>query len=145
MTLASKENFPLYSKTVQILIGFMLEVKPLHKPRGDLVLCALNHTPTITNTPHSTTPTFKTHPQSTTHPPSSHFIYNSVISLLTICCYLHKIEMESSHCSVWKAYITMFFDSSSLNVLAGILVVANFEIFCHLLYKIDPIMNSNSR
>ena len=41
MTLESKENYPRHSKIVQNSLGFMPEVKPLHKPRGDLVLCAL--------------------------------------------------------------------------------------------------------
>ena len=41
MTLESKENYPRHTKTVQNSLGFMPEVKPLHKPRGDLVLCAL--------------------------------------------------------------------------------------------------------
>ena len=40
MTLESKENYPRYTKTVQNSLGFMPEVKPLHKPRGDLVLSA---------------------------------------------------------------------------------------------------------
>ena len=40
MTLESKENYPRHTKTVQNSLGFMPEVKPLHKPRGDLVLCA---------------------------------------------------------------------------------------------------------
>ena len=44
ITLESKENYPRHTKTVQISLGFMPEVKPLHKPRGDLVLCALNKT-----------------------------------------------------------------------------------------------------
>ena len=39
-TLESKENYPQHTKTVQNLLGFMPEVKALHKPRGDLVLCA---------------------------------------------------------------------------------------------------------
>ena len=43
ITLESKENYPRHTKTVQKSLGFMLEVKPLHKRRGDLVLCALNH------------------------------------------------------------------------------------------------------
>ena len=42
MTLESKENYPRHTKIVQNSLGFMTEVKPLHKPRGDLVLCALN-------------------------------------------------------------------------------------------------------
>ena len=42
MTLESKENYPRHTKIVQNSLGFMPEVKPLHKPRGDLVLCALN-------------------------------------------------------------------------------------------------------
>ena len=42
MTLESKENYPRHTKTVQNSLGFMPEVKPLHKPRGDLVLCAPN-------------------------------------------------------------------------------------------------------
>ena len=42
MTLESKENYPRHTKIVQNSVGFMPEVKPLHKPRGDLVLCALN-------------------------------------------------------------------------------------------------------
>ena len=41
ITLESKENYPRHTKTVQNSLGFMPEVKPLHKPRGDLVLCAL--------------------------------------------------------------------------------------------------------
>ena len=41
MALESKENYPRHTKTVQNSLGFMPEVKPLHKPRGDLVLCAL--------------------------------------------------------------------------------------------------------
>ena len=41
MTLESKENYPRHTKIVQNSLGFMPEVKPLHKPRGDLVLCAL--------------------------------------------------------------------------------------------------------
>ena len=41
MTLESKENDPRHTKIVQNSLGFMPEVKPLHKPRGDLVLCAL--------------------------------------------------------------------------------------------------------
>ena len=35
-------SFRLNHITVQNSLGFMPEVKPLHKPRGDLVLCALN-------------------------------------------------------------------------------------------------------
>ena len=42
MTLESKENYPRHTKIVQNSLGFMPEVKPLHKPRGDLVLCAQN-------------------------------------------------------------------------------------------------------
>ena len=42
MTLESKENYPRHTKIVQNSLGFMPEVKPLHKPRGDLVLCAHN-------------------------------------------------------------------------------------------------------
>ena len=42
MTLESKENYPRHTKTVQNSLGFMSEVKPLHKPHGDLVLCALH-------------------------------------------------------------------------------------------------------
>ena len=42
MTLQSKENYPRHTKIVQNSLGFMPEVKPLHKPRGDLVLCAQN-------------------------------------------------------------------------------------------------------
>ena len=42
MTLESKENYPRHTKIVQNLLGFMPEVKPLHKPRGDLVLWDLN-------------------------------------------------------------------------------------------------------
>ena len=42
MTLESKENYSRHTKTVQNSLGFMPEVKPLHKPRGDLVLCTLN-------------------------------------------------------------------------------------------------------
>ena len=41
MTLESKENYLRHTKIVQNSPGFMPEVKPLHKPRGDLVLCAL--------------------------------------------------------------------------------------------------------
>ena len=41
MTQESKENYPRHTKTVQNSLGFMPEVKPLHKPRGDLVLCTL--------------------------------------------------------------------------------------------------------
>ena len=41
MTLESKENYPRHTKIVQNSLGFMPEVKPLHKPRGDLVLCVL--------------------------------------------------------------------------------------------------------
>ena len=41
MTLESKENYPRHTKIVQNSLGFMPEVKPIHKPRGDLVLCAL--------------------------------------------------------------------------------------------------------
>ena len=41
VTLESKENYPRHTKIVQNSLGFMPEVKPLHKPRGDLVLCAL--------------------------------------------------------------------------------------------------------
>ena len=41
MTLESKENYPRHPKTVQNSLGFIPEVKPLHKPRGDLMLCAL--------------------------------------------------------------------------------------------------------
>ena len=41
MTLESKENYPRHTKIVQNSLGFMPEVKPFHKPRGDLVLCAL--------------------------------------------------------------------------------------------------------
>ena len=41
MTLESKENYPRHTKTKQNSLGFMPEVKPLHKRRGDLVLCAL--------------------------------------------------------------------------------------------------------
>ena len=40
MTLESKETYPRHTKIVQNSLGFMPEVKPLHKPRGDLVLCA---------------------------------------------------------------------------------------------------------
>ena len=43
MTLESKENYPRHTKIVQNSLGFMPEVKPLHKPRGDLVLCAHIH------------------------------------------------------------------------------------------------------
>ena len=43
MTLESKENYPRHTKIVQNSLGFMPEVKPLHKPRGDLVLCAHQH------------------------------------------------------------------------------------------------------
>ena len=42
MTLESKESYPQHTKIVQNSLGFMPEVKPLHKPRGDLVLCAHN-------------------------------------------------------------------------------------------------------
>ena len=42
MTLESKENYPRHTKIVQNSLGSMPEVKPLHKPRGDLVLCALH-------------------------------------------------------------------------------------------------------
>ena len=42
MTLESIENYPRHTKTVQNSLGLMPEVKPLHKPRGDLVLCARN-------------------------------------------------------------------------------------------------------
>ena len=35
MTLESKENYPRHTKIVQNSLGFMPEVKPLHKPRGD--------------------------------------------------------------------------------------------------------------
>ena len=42
MTLESEENYPQHTKTVQKSLGFMPEVKPLHKPRGDLVLWARN-------------------------------------------------------------------------------------------------------
>ena len=45
MTLESKENYPRHTKIVQNSLGFMPEVKPLHKPRGDLVLCALRDAP----------------------------------------------------------------------------------------------------
>ena len=48
MTLESKENYPWHIKIVQNPLGFMPEVKPLHKPRGDLVLCALVRTYTCT-------------------------------------------------------------------------------------------------
>ena len=41
MTLEGKENYPRHTKIVQNALSFMPEVKPLHKPRGDLVLCAL--------------------------------------------------------------------------------------------------------
>ena len=40
-TLESKENYPRHTKTLQNSLSFMPEVKPLHKPRGDLVLCTL--------------------------------------------------------------------------------------------------------
>ena len=40
MTLESKENYPRHTKIVQNSLGFMPEVRPLHKPCGDLVLCA---------------------------------------------------------------------------------------------------------
>ena len=43
MTLESKENYPRRTKIVQNSLGFMPEVKPLHKPRGDLVLFALDY------------------------------------------------------------------------------------------------------
>ena len=36
MTLESKENYPRHTKIVQNSLGFMPEVKPLHKLRGDL-------------------------------------------------------------------------------------------------------------
>ena len=42
MTLESKENYSRHTKIVQNSLGFMPEVKPLHKQRGDLVLCALD-------------------------------------------------------------------------------------------------------
>ena len=42
MTLESKENYPRHTKTVQNSLGFMPEIKPIHKSRGDLVLCALD-------------------------------------------------------------------------------------------------------
>ena len=41
MTLESKENYPQHTKKVQNSLGFVPEVKALHKPRGDLVLCAM--------------------------------------------------------------------------------------------------------
>ena len=41
MALESKEIYPRHTKTVQNSLGFMTEVKPLHKPRGGLVLCTL--------------------------------------------------------------------------------------------------------
>ena len=41
MAQESKENYPQHTKTVQNSLGFTPEVKALHKPRGDLVLCAL--------------------------------------------------------------------------------------------------------
>ena len=41
MTLESKGNFPQHTKTVQTLLDFMPEVKPLHKSCGDLLLCTL--------------------------------------------------------------------------------------------------------
>ena len=44
MTLESKENNPWHTKTVQNSLSFMPEVIPLHKPCGDLVLCALGVT-----------------------------------------------------------------------------------------------------
>ena len=49
MTLESKENYPQHTKTVQNSLGFipLPEVKPLHTPRGDLVLCALNSFPGV--------------------------------------------------------------------------------------------------
>ena len=50
MTLESKENYPRHTKIVQNSLGFMPEVKPLHKPRGDLVLCALQLCQLIINT-----------------------------------------------------------------------------------------------
>ena len=40
MTLESKENYQRHTKTVHNSLGFMPEVKTLHKPRGDMVLCA---------------------------------------------------------------------------------------------------------
>ena len=43
MTLESKENYPRHTKTVQNSLGLMPEVKPSHKPHGDLVLCALTY------------------------------------------------------------------------------------------------------
>ena len=49
--LESKENYPRHTKTVQNSLGFMPEVKPLHKPRGDLVLCAL-----LSETSHTSQP-----------------------------------------------------------------------------------------
>ena len=42
MTLESEDNYPHHTKTVQKSLGFMPEVKLLHKPRGDLVLCTRN-------------------------------------------------------------------------------------------------------
>ena len=39
MTLERKENYQRHTKTVQNSLGFMPEVKLLHKPRGDVVLC----------------------------------------------------------------------------------------------------------
>ena len=42
MTQESQENYPRHTKTVQKSLGFIPEVKPLHKPRGDLVLYAHN-------------------------------------------------------------------------------------------------------
>ena len=44
MTLESKENYPWYTQKLQNSLGFMPEVKQLHKPRGELVLCALTIT-----------------------------------------------------------------------------------------------------
>ena len=41
MTLENKENYTRHTKIVPNSLGFMTEVKPLHKPRRDLVLCAL--------------------------------------------------------------------------------------------------------
>ena len=37
MKLESKENYPRQTKIKQNSLGFMPEVKPLHKQRGDLV------------------------------------------------------------------------------------------------------------
>ena len=41
MTLERKENYPQHTKTVQNSLGFVKEVKALHKLCGGLVLCTL--------------------------------------------------------------------------------------------------------